>query len=995
MITHNEKNRLVFNCSFEYEGLNLNDSLLPGPVLSPSLLGVLLRFREHCVAISGDIRGMFHQVLLLPEDRPLLRFLWRDLRREEPPDTYEWQVLPFGTTCSPCCATFALQQHVALHSTPDEDVRFSVNKCFYVDNCLQSLPSAQEARQLVDKLRALLSSGGFDIRQWASNKGEVISHLPPEARSTKLELWLSQDKAEPRESTLGLSWHCKSDNLGFKHRPITYNALTMRNIYRVLASQYDPLGVILPYTTRAKVIVQHLWVKHRDWDDPQLPGELQQEWMKWEEELKYLPEVTLPRCYYPYYMDHSDVRREIHIFSDASEKAYGAVAYLLTEDHQGELHLAFLLARSRVAPRKQQSIPRLELCAALIGAQLAKLLVNELTVKLDKFTYWTDSTIVLHWLCSESCRYKVFVGTRVAEIQELTDCAEWRYVNSEENPADDLTRGKNLQDLIGPNRWHNGPKFLMQPQEKWPSHPNSQFSDAVDETELKRGTFCGITITSPTTLDGKQCRSWNELVEAIAQELHGAAALDNSLTADAYKDAETVALRGIQMDCFPEDFQLLKANKPVRSNSRLLCLSPEFDSETQLIRVGGRLRRVEVLDPATIHPIVLDPHHPYTQLFIKDYDARLLHPGPERVFAELRRRVWILRGREAVKKYQRTCLDCCKWRSKPATQQMVDLPPPRLRLFKPAFYSAGMDCFGPLMVTLGRRTEKRWGLLFKCLTTRAVHIEVLTSMTSDAFLMALRRFIGRRGQPAELYSDQGTNFRGGETELRETFSTLGSDLQQLLAKQRINFHFNPPASPHFGGVWEREIRSIKMALRTALGSETVSEEVLQTVLIEVEAILNSKPLGYVSADLADLDPVTPNCLLMGRPDGSLPQVVYPESDLLTKWRWRHSQILADRFWTAFIKHYLPAMQTRGKWQRSTPDIEPGTVAMLVDPQLPRALWQIGKVTRVFPGADGHVRTAEIQIKNRTYKRPISCLIVLPEIPEEEDHMGSKETQQPS
>lgn len=247
-------------------------------------------------------------------------------------------------------------------------------------------------------------------------------------------------------------------------------------------------------------------------------------------------------------------------------------------------------------------------------------------------------------------------------------------------------------------------------------------------------------------------------MEAVAQELHGAAAQDESPPAITYREAETVVLRRIQMESFQEDFQLLKSNKPVRSNSRLLCLSPEFDSENQLIHVGGRLRRVEALDAATVHPIVLDSHHPDTQLLIKDYDSRLHHPGPERVFAELRRRVWILRGREAIKKHQRACLECCKWRSKPATQQMVDLPPPRLRLYKPAFFSAGMDCFGPFVVKWGRRTEKRWGLLFKCLTTCAVHIEVLTSMESDSFLMALRRFIGRRGQPAELYSDQGTNF---------------------------------------------------------------------------------------------------------------------------------------------------------------------------------------------------------------------------------------------
>lgn len=173
----------------------------------------------------------------------------------------------------------------------------------------------------------------------------------------------------------------------------------------------------------------------------------------------------------------------------------------------------------------------------------------------------------------------------------------------------------------------------------------------------------------------------------------------------------------------------------------------------------------------------------------------------------------------------------------------------------------------------------------------------------------------------------------------------------------------------------------------------MSEEVLHTVLIEIEAILNCKPLGYVSADLADPDPVTPNCLLIGRPDGSLLQVVYPETEILTKRRWRHSQVLADRFWTAFIRHYLPAMQTREKWQRPSPDIEPGSVVMLVDPQVPRSLWHIGRVTKVFPGADGHVRIAEIQIKGRTYTRPIARLIVLPEIPEEDQHPGSEDNQQ--
>ncbi|XP_039616483.1 uncharacterized protein LOC120533641 [Polypterus senegalus] len=290
-----------------------------------------------------------------------------------------------------------------------------------------------------------------------------------------------------------------------------------------------------------------------------------------------------------------------------------------------------------------------------------------------------------------------------------------------------------------------------------------------------------------------------------------------------------------------------------------------------------------------------------------------------------------------------------------------------------------MDCFGPFQVKIGRRCEKRWGIIFKCLTTRCVHLDVLNSIDTDSFLMALRRFIARRGTPYELLSDQGTNFHGGERELRETFSTLSSELQKLLAKQKINFRFNPPGAPHFGGAWEREIRSVKQALYTTVGSQSVSEEVLKTVLIEIEGILNSKPLGYVSSNIADLDPVTPNFLLMGRPDSSLPQVVYPVNELMGRRRWRQSQVLTEQFWSSFVKYYLPSLQARQKWHKEPQNLREGMVVMLVDPQLPRALWLIGRIVRTFPSPDGHVRAVEVKVKDRLYTRPVARLIPLPDI----------------
>ncbi len=312
---------------------------------------------------------------------------------------------------------------------------------------------------------------------------------------------------------------------------------------------------------------------------------------------------------------------------------------------------------------------------------------------------------------------------------------------------------------------------------------------------------------------------------------------------------------------------------------------------------------------------------------------------------------------------------------------MADLPSARLRLHKPAFHSCGVDCFGPMLIKIGRRTEKRWGIIFKCLTTRAVHLDLLNSMNSDSFLMALRRFIARRGTAAELWSDRGTNFKGGERELREAFAEMAPELQKQLSRQRIRFQFNPPAAPHFGGVWEREVRSVKSALYTTVGTQSVPEAVLLTVLLEVEAILNSKPLGYVSSDVADTDPVTPNSLLMGRPDGSLPQVIYPESELLSRRPWRHSQVLADNFWSRFIRNYLPGLQTRQKWQSSPPDITEKMVVMIVDPQMPRALWPVGHVIKTHHSSDGHVRSADVDIKGQVYTRPVARLVILPTLPE--------------
>ncbi len=982
IVHHNGKDRIVFNCSFQHQGKSLNSQLLPGPMLGPSLLGVLLRFRQHTVAVSGDIKSMFHQVRLLAKDKPVLRFLWRNMCRDQEPEIYEWQVLPFGTTCSPCCAIYALQRSAQEHQNDQVSLVNIVENCFYVDNCLHSTSNSDEAKELVDGLRQLLSEGGFDIRQWACNIPSIIEHLPAEARSANSELWLTKASTDLQEPTLGLRWDCLSDTLGYNLRSTEPLEPTMRNVYKTLASQYDPLGYIIPFTTRAKVLIQDLWKQNLGWDDPITPLQLKEKWLTWIREIPNLLLLQLPRPYAPACADYPSAIRELHIFCDASERAYGSVAYLRTTDEQGHIHVAFILARSRVAPRKCLSVPRLELSAALTGAQLAKVIQTELSLNLHTVTLWSDSTTVLNWLTSESCRYKVFVGTRIAEIQILTDTAEWRYIDSAHNPADHLTRGLTLTQLASPHQWSSGPDFLLQPSDQWPSTPVTEVESEI--SELRKTAFIAtVTVSNQSLLDPNQFHTWLELVEATVRSIHGAATADSdsSLQADVYVEAEKLILAQAQQDSFPLEVQALKTGQPIPATSLLASLAPEYDKDTGLIRVGGRLRRASDLDLDAIHPILLDPGHSTTKLLIKETDRRLLHPGSERVLAELRRQYWILRGREAIRKHQRNCQDCQFWRAKPEVPQMADLPSCRLQLHQPPFYSTGVDCFGPFSVKVGRRHEKRWGILYKCMTTRCVHLDLLEHLDTDAFLLSLRRFIARRGKPMELLCDNGTNFVGGDGELRDTFDGMAPKLQELLAPQKIRFRYNPPNAPHFGGTWEREVKSVKTALRVILREQTVPEPVLQTLLVEVEGILNAKPLGYVSSDVADMDPVTPNLLLMGRRDASLPQVLFDSTNLLGRRRWRHSQVLADHFWTAFIRDYLPSLQDRHKWRKDGKELTVGQVVLIVDPQLPRALWPVGTVTETLAGPDGKIRTVCVRVNEKSYTRPVVRLIPLPKFEE--------------
>lgn len=509
----------------------------------------------------------------------------------------------------------------------------------------------------------------------------------------------------------------------------------MRHIYRVLACMYDPLGYLLPFTTRAKILVQQLWRKEREWDDPLLPHHILTAWKSWEEELHYiqhyLPQITIPQCYTSKRMDSPTTTRDIHIFSDASEHAYGAVAYLRSED-KGQVELSFILARSRISPKQQLSVPRLELCAALTGAHLCDLISKELSFPIRDTTLWTVSTTVLHWLKADSCRFKVFVGARVSEIQNLTNSQDWRYVDSATNPADDVTRGKSLPDILSPNRWNNGPPFLYGSPDTWPELQSAEPAD--DQTELKKSYFCGVTNAIPNVPNLNSFKTYHDLLDVTAQSLSNLTSGNPS--ASDYLTAEQEILRQAQMDSFGEDLACLQSHKLLPPHSRLLCLSPELCGTSGLIHVGGQLRQSHQMESESNHPIVLDPSHHVTKLMIQDYDEKLHHTGSERLFAEIRQKILDF---ERTGSGTPTSAKLChvrsgeqrqssqRWLSTYRSSQVTETS---LLLYRNRLFWTS--------VKVGRRSEKRWGIIFKCLTTQ--YLDILSNMDTDFFLIALRLF---------------------------------------------------------------------------------------------------------------------------------------------------------------------------------------------------------------------------------------------------------------
>lgn len=980
------KLRIVLDAASKSNGICLNDALLKGPDLFNSMLGILWNFRQRRIGFAADIQEMFPQIRIISQDHSSQRFLWRESKNKyQQPDTYEIVTMMFGTVCSPSSAQEVRNRNAEEFRTECPNAVNAIQKKHYMDDYLDSADNEEEANEQIANVIRVHKAGGFKICKWTSSSSEVLYTIPYELRGLAMENININIEART-ERVLGLHWNPEADTFEFDSslkkldQSIIVNRAipTKRQVLQVTMSIFDPIGFLAHYLVHAKVLLQEIWRSEIGWDDL-LTESLNSKWQIWLDNLENVKTLRIPRCYST--LIPKAVSVQIHAFADASEKAYAAVVYLRVkcDDH---INVAFISAKSRVAPLKTASIPRLELQAAVLATRLVKSITEEIELTIEETYYWSDSKTVICWIQSDARNFKQFVSVRIGEILESTEARNWRWIPTKENVADDATKWKDLEFFDFQARWFQGPPFLKTEEVNWPAM--KLHTENLDKSTLE---FVGVLRTIDNSHLPDVCRFSNymRLIRSTAWILkfirrcrEKREHIPNSYSVEFIPsnmmEVEKLWWKKCQSDSFAVEISALTRGEYVDKASMLYQLSPYLDKEG-ILRIKGRIENAHAENDVK-RPVILFAKHPFTKLLIHSYHIKLGHNGQEQCVNEIRQKFWIPNIRNAVRRCWNECQHCKNSRSKPCIPEMGQLPPGRLQSHEAPFSRCGMDYFGPMTVKIGRRQEKRYGVLFTCMTTRAVHLEIAQSLSTDSAIMAIRRMISRRGQPFEIWSDNGTNLRGSDKELKNCLKTIDqSKLTEACTSRSIRWNFNPPAAPHMGGCWERLVRSVKTALKATLKEKVPKEEVLQTLFAEAENIVNSRPLTYVSLDAQDDESLTPNHFLIGKRGAASPGNF---SEICLRRQWKIAQQLSDSFWKLWRKEYLPTLTRRTKWYKPEKPLEVGDIVIVVDDTAERNAWPKGIIMQVLPDKKQNVRSAEVKISgsNKILRRPVSKLCKL-------------------
>ncbi|XP_024877306.1 uncharacterized protein LOC112458103 [Temnothorax curvispinosus] len=968
------KLRVVFNgSSASTSGRSLNDIMHTGAKLHLDVTDVLLWIRQFRHLVATDITKMYRQINVHEDDWNLQRILWLDELLNEV--AYYLTTVTYGTKAAPFLAVRTLLQLVE-----DEGHNFplavpSILQGRYVDDIFGGADTVQQLIKIALQLKNLCRAGGFPLAKWHATHPDVLTAVQAEKDQGSQ---ITFDDCATK--ILGLRWLPQEDSFAFATRISSHtDHLTKRLVLSEVAQIFDPLGFVSPVVIKAKMLLQELWLHKLQWDEP-LPSQLSSRWLIIRKELTSLRKISIPRWYTTW--NTSTV--EFHGFSDASQLAMAAVVFITVHGSNGTT-ISLVCSKTKVAPLKRLTIPRLELTAALLLSRLMQYVQATLKLNVTATHLWTDSVVTLTWIKSHASRWKDFVRNRVSQIQELTANAHWKYVPGTSNPADCASRGLSTAQLQSHSLWWTGPPWILTP-EAWPSQP--ALSDELSAHEARPGIALHAAASQPDYHWDLIYRysTLNKLLKITALCFRFISLLGNHRRKpldlhSALEEARLFWIKATQAAYFTHEIKMLTANSRLPTAHAFSRLTAYVDAQG-IIRVGGRLNQ-SALAQDSKHQAILPRHSQLSTLIISHAHLRTLHGGTQLTLAHVRQSYWIIGGRAPVKSHILRCVVCARQRGIRAHQLMGQLPLSRVTPSRP-FTHTGVDYAGPLTIKTwkgrGAKTYKGWICVFVCFSTSAIHLEVVSDYSSEGFIAAFRRFSARRGIAQTIYSDCGTTFIGADAALKKMFIQSSQEHQRIahiLQQDCTRWEFNPPGAPHMGGKWEAVVKSVKFHLRRTIGETLLTTEELTTLLTQIEAILNSRPLEPLSDDPEDVSALTPGHFLIGGPLTTIPEPSLIDLATSRLSRWQLIQQRVQHFWAQWSAHYLQRQQAISKWHHPNNHIKVGSIVLLTDERSPPCKWPLARVTALHPGKDGLTRVVTLKTATTTLTRPSAKLAILP------------------
>ena len=962
--------RIVYDPTTKFMGYKLNSFWAKGPNTVQNLFSVMIRFRRDAVGIVGDISKMYHSVLLEAKEQHVHRFLWRDLDLDRSPDHYVLCSVTFGDVCSGILATTAMRFTAMMQRTHYPHVLDIIEKDTYVDDILPNADSLESAAKLTADVDTVLAEGNFRVKKWIMSGDNLASNVSVDmskeiGQKVLGMLWIPTEDVFKFIVKLNFSPKFKGVRCGPNIRKAECESsfpvvLTRRMIVSQLAASFDPLGLILPYTVLSKYMLRSLLVKSDvkdnravDWDEP-LCGEVVNAWKGYFAGLFDIESLSFPRSVK---VNGSIEDPVLVIFSDGSQTMYGCCAYVRWRAADGSYMSRLIAAKNKMGPKRQITVPQSELCGAVLGVRLRCTIVERMGIRFSEVIHIVDSTIVFSQTQKESTAFKMFVAVRISEIHEGSNPEEWLWVDTSNNVADMVTKPCAVGELASGGRWQDGPAFLALEKSEWPtSRPVHGIAhEGVPDLKVLVSSFTTVSNERLFGLDISRFSSFTKLVRVLARVVAAIRQksfkyVSQGVSSDDFKEAERLIIIDLQKDL--GDWA-----------NNYKSLGP-YESEG-IVFVGGRIKNWLKTNWNREGYALLPSDSPVSKLLIQEAHYEN-HDGVETTLCKLLSKFWIPKSRKMIKAIKGKCVRCRFLEKKVAGQCMGQVSDTRMKP-TPIWYHCSTDIFGPFTVrdSVKRRTfGKCYGVIFTCLSSRAVHLELVENCSTEAFVNAVRRFSSLRGFPLSMHSDNGTQLIAANKELIAISKGLDvSEIKGFGDKNKMQWSFNRASdAPWLNGACESLIKSVKVSIQKAINDNVLTFPEFQTVLYEVANIVNSRPIGVKPGnDISRGTYLSPNCLLLGRNDRHAPHGVYDET-ASPRARLKFIQSLVSSFWKRWQIDYFPSLLIQKKWHTKQRNVTVGDVVLVQDSNAVRGHWRMGEVVSVIPGRDTMIRDVRIRYK---------------------------------